>query len=151
MDVQKGAGSPDKPKRDFRCVTRSDDEDDGEPDMTYNIEIPTELMSEQDLLLNKLELTITHVNKTRTPGTLEDAIILSKYSEIEVHHTDVGKRSRRLWQTKGTNLKFLVVRVNGNDVSPTLSANTLSDKVSVSFCCGVILMCIVVYILLSKM
>ena len=119
-------------------MTRSDDEDDGEPDMTYNIEIPMELMSERDLLLNKLELTITHVNKTRTPGTLEDAIILSKYSEIEVHHTDVGKRSRRLWQTKGTNLKFLVVRVNGNDVSPTLSVDTLSDKVSVLFCGGCI-------------
>ena len=130
VDIQTGAGiSGTFKQRDYRCVTSIIDEGDNSPDMTYHIEIPPELgLSEEELNTGNIELTFTHVNKTRTSGTDEDGIQLTADSHIEVSGTK-DERRRALAKTKG-NVRLLVVRVNGPDMSPSLSASELSDKVS---------------------
>jgi hypothetical protein len=134
VDVQQGAGVTDSFKqRDYRCVTSIIDEGDNSPDMAYPIEIPPELdLSEEDLNSGNIELTISHVNKTRTPGTDEDSVQLTAASQIEVINTNDERRRGLATKTKG-NVKLLVVRVNGPDMSPSLNASEMSNKVSFAF------------------
>jgi hypothetical protein len=131
VDIQTGGAGVSRNfnQRDFRCVTSIIDEGDNSPDMTYHIEIPPELgLSEEELNTGNIDLTITHVNKTRTLGTDEDSIQLTADSHIEVSSTK-DERRRGPAKTKG-NVRLLVVRVNGPDMSPSLTASEMSHKVS---------------------
>lgn len=130
MDVQAAPDAQQRTKRDFRCVTNSEDEGDHQQDMTYHIHIPNNTLPLQDMKSGNLHVTISHANKTRTPGIEEDSIQLTGHSQIDIVPPGTGRSGhRQLYKTKG-DVTMLVVRVISPDMQPTLSAPVMSDKVS---------------------
>ena len=133
MDVQATPDAQQRVKHDYRCVTNSEDEGDNQPDMTYNIRIPNNTLPLHEMNSGTLHVTISHTNKTRTPGIEEDSIQLTESSQIDIVPSGTGGSGhRQLYKTKG-DVTMLVIRVISPDMQPTLKAPVISDKVSFSF------------------
>ena len=132
MDVQATPDAQQRMKQDYRCVTNSEDEGDHQSGMTYHIRFPNNTLPLHEINSGNLHVTVSHTNKTRTPGIEEDSIQLTASSQIDIVPPGTGRSGhRKLYKTKG-DVTILVIRVISPDMQPTLSAPVMSDKVSFS-------------------